>query len=43
MLDSGRLYRAASILGVTLFVFTLALNVLSYRWSRKMRAQAKAV
>lgn len=43
-LPTGSLgYKSIFAVGVTLFVFTLALNVLSYRWSRKMRAQAKAV
>jgi phosphate transport system permease protein len=36
-------YRSIFAVGATLFVFTLALNVLSYRWSRKLRAQARAV
>jgi phosphate transport system permease protein len=36
-------YRSIFAVGATLFVFTLALNVLSYRWSRGLRAQARAV
>lgn len=36
-------YRSIFAVGATLFVFTLALNVLSYRWARNLRAQARAV
>jgi phosphate transport system permease protein len=35
-------YRSIFAVGATLFIFTFALNVLSYRWSRKLRAQARA-
>ncbi len=36
-------YQAIFAVGSLLFVFTLVLNVLSYQWSRRMRAQARAV
>jgi phosphate transport system permease protein len=36
-------YRSIFAVGATLFVFTLVLNVLSYRWSRRLRLQARAV
>jgi phosphate transport system permease protein len=36
-------YRSIFAVGATLFVFTFVLNVLSYRWSRRLRAQARAV
>lgn len=36
-------YRSIFAVGATLFVFTLALNVLSYRWSRRLRLQARAI
>jgi phosphate transport system permease protein len=43
-LPTGSLgYKSIFAVGATLFLFTLALNVLSYRWSRKLREQARAV
>lgn len=36
-------YQSIFAVGAMLFVFTLVLNVLSYQWSRRMRAQARAV
>jgi phosphate transport system permease protein len=43
-LPTGSLgYKSIFAVGAALFLFTLALNVSSYRWSRKMRAQARAV
>jgi phosphate transport system permease protein len=43
-LPTGSLgYQSIFAVGATLFVFTLTLNILSYRWSRKLRAQARAV
>lgn len=43
-LPTGSLgYQSIFAVGSMLFVFTLVLNVMSYQWSRKMRAQARAV
>jgi phosphate transport system permease protein len=43
-LPTGSLgYKSIFAVGVALFVFTLALNIASYRWSRKMRMHARAV
>jgi phosphate transport system permease protein len=43
-LPTGSLgYQAIFAVGSLLFVFTLVLNVMSYQWSRRMRAQARAV
>jgi phosphate transport system permease protein len=43
-LPTGSLgYQSIFAVGATLFVFTLTLNILSYRWSRRLRAQARAV
>lgn len=43
-LPTGSLgYQSIFAVGATLFLFTLTLNVVSYRWSRRMRAHARAV
>ena len=43
-LPTGSLsYQSIFAVGVALFAFTLTLNIISYRWSRAMRAQARAV
>ena len=43
-LPTGSLaYKSIFAVGSLLFIFTLVLNVLSYQWSRRMRAQARAV
>jgi phosphate transport system permease protein len=43
-LPTGSLgYQSIFAVGSLLFAFTLVLNVLSYQWSRRMRAQARAV
>jgi phosphate transport system permease protein len=36
-------YRSIFAVGATLFVFTLTLNVLSYRWARRLRILVRAV
>jgi phosphate transport system permease protein len=36
-------YRSIFAVGATLFVFTLTLNVLSYRWARNLRSQVRGV
>jgi len=43
-LPTGSLgYQSIFAVGAMLFLFTLFLNVMSYRWSRRLRAQARAV